>query len=134
MKRSDLVNVFKNNASSIGYNFYTGIEADIPFSAKLPAVWLIHPALKSSDGIRERKDSYEFKFLIIHNPIPRHNNEAVCTVMEQNADFLLNTLLDCPFVRKINKIKTKINTKPFTINGDISLSVEADIQLSYYNY
>lgn len=134
MKRSDLVNALKNTAENLGYNFFSGPEASIPISAKLPAVWLTAPALKSASGTRERKDTYEIKLFIIQIQNSSLSTDNTLHKLESDADSLLHSLLKLNFVRKIDKLKTKHSPKPLTINGDLSLAVEADVQLSYYNY
>ena len=134
MKRSDLLNAIRNAAQTLGYNFYSGPEAAIPTTVRPPAIWLASPHLKASSGINERKDSYELTLFVIRHPDSPLLAEQLYSSMETDATSILSSLNSLDFVRKITKTKSKPHLKPLTINADIAIAVDAEIELSYYNY
>lgn len=134
MKRTNLVNAIRAAAENLGYNFYSGHEAAIPATVSSPAIWLSAPQLKSTSGINERKDSYEVSMFVIRHLDSTQQLESLSANMEADADTILSSLNSLDFVRKISKTKSKPHPKPLSINTDIAITVDTEIELSYYNY
>lgn len=135
MKRDNLIAAVKQTAEELGYAFYMGIDSTLPGRVNsFPAVWLSPPTMKSSSGRTECRDTYGvcLQFLMALPP-----KEAECKIvwdiLESDALLFYRELGRCREIRDVINFKSTPNRKPLTKNGELSITVEFNVELFYYN-
>lgn len=135
MKRDSLVFAVQQTAEELGYAFYMGIDSTLPGRvAVFPALWLSPPTMKSSSGRAERRDTYGvcLQFLMAL-PTQQTDSKVVWDMLESDAFLFYRELGKCAAVRGVRGFRSTPNRKPLTKNGEVSIAVEFDIDLFYYN-
>lgn len=135
MSRYKLISAIKEAAGLIGYTFYTGPDEAMTSKIKsYPALWLSSTVMKNMSGRAHCRDLYGICMTLMMSPKVSADTarEEVWRVLEDDAALLRQKIMSHKNVRKVSDFCTASPSKPFTKNGETTLTAQCDILMCYF--
>ncbi len=134
MNRTLLEGALHDLAHEAGWEFHSAPEATMASQIiRFPTLWLTPPKLLEKEGHTKGRIRYGTTLHLLTegarlSPQNRSNRMAL---MEQKLISLLTQLSECDTILSIEKLTLTPRTFAFTPHGDLALTAECEIFISY---